>query len=254
MTLPHTQEQGIGMIEILLVLVLFTGLATIVGVVSLHLKDDVRAELDRVQALALAHEGINALHSLRDIDADTLVAGTHGLAIEDGSWTLTESPLETGIFTRTIAIEVGANDLFIATSTVSWEGIRGDSIALTTTLYDIYETYGASQYVIPEFTALTHIDLVNTDSEPHTIETLMCSWEGTALLKEIQLGSTTVFTTATSSALQSGTEAPIENGILDAGEATSISIIFTEPVLSTVSTLQLVLEDGTVRNSLQLTE
>ena len=242
------------MVEILLVLVLFTGLAAIVGVVSLHLKDDTRAELNRVQALALAREGIDALHSLRDTDADTLVAGTHGLAIEDGSWTLTDSPLETGIFTRTVAIEAGEGDLFIATSTVSWEGIRGDSITLTTTLYDLYETYGASQYVVPEFTTLTHIDLVNTATEPHTIDTLMCSWEGTALLKEIQLGSTTVFTTATSSALQSGTIAPIENGILDAGEATSIRITFTEPLVSAVSTLQLVLEDGTVRNSLQRTE
>jgi hypothetical protein len=241
-------EQGIGMIETLLVLVLFTGLAATVGVVSLHLKDDVRAERNRIQALTLAQEGINALQTLRDGDADALVVGTHGLTVENGAWVLTDTPLVTDSFTRRVTIERGVGDMFFATSTVSWEGIRGESIALTITLYDLYETYGASEYIVPDFTELTNFTIMNTDTVPHTIETIRCTWEGSALLQEILIGSTTVFTTGTSSALESGTLVPIDSP-LDAGETTPVLLTFTEPVLSTTRTLQIGLEDGTVRNS-----
>lgn len=255
---PSTHERGFGMIETILVLVVFTGIGALVGIISLHLKDDVRAELDRVQALALAQEGIHALYTLRDIDIDSLEAGTHGLTFSMNAWELSDTPDTEGKFTRTLTITRGVGDIVIATSSVAWGGVRGDTVELTTTLYDIFETFGASEFLVPDFSTtlwntsqneLYNIVLTNTDSVPHDILAIMCSWQGSALLTELHIGSSTVFSTATSSALSSGSRIIVEDFTLLPQSEHSMRIVFSEPGIGTRNTLQIELEDGSVRNS-----
>lgn len=249
------------MIETLLLLVVFSSIATIVAVVSFQLKDSVQAELDRTQALAYAEEGLTALYFLRDSDADNLNEGTHGLVYNNGEWSLSGSEDSYGKFSRTITIHESEGDIFTVVCTVSWDGVRADTISLSSTLYDIFETYGVSEYIVPEsasaqwnaqHTEIQNMSISNSDVSSHTVVAMTLSWQGDSRLQEIYVGSSTIYSVATSSAVQSGEQITVNNFTLSAGEMMQLSrIVFTEPVDGALISMQLELEDGTIRNSMQ---
>lgn len=75
---------------------------------------------DRVRAIMLAQEGIEATRNIRDVAFRNLTDGIHGIALLNNQWTLSESQDTTGIYTRKIAISSVDTSTKLITSTVSW--------------------------------------------------------------------------------------------------------------------------------------
>lgn len=253
-----THINGFGTLETLLALTLFASLATVLGTISFHLYESMQYGGQRMHAHHLAQEGVHALMLIRNTDVDSLASGTYGLVYTQGEWVLSDKPDNINQFIRTITVDEIEGDGFLATSSVSWGGMRGDTIAIPITLYDIFESHGASAYIAcedttatwnTERTELNDMRCSNTDTESHTLTHLTMSWEGEAGLYEVAVASTTVFSVASSSAVESGTRIDIADTDIDAEGVVSVSgVRFTESVLGERVTLQVLLEDGTVRN------
>lgn len=75
---------------------------------------------DRVRAIQLAEEGVEAVRNIRDSGYANLSDGTFGLALAGGQWTLSGSQDTTGIFTRQVTLtDIDASRKAIV-SQVNW--------------------------------------------------------------------------------------------------------------------------------------
>ncbi len=91
---------------------------------------------NRLRALYLAEEGLDALRNIRDQSYGAVAAGTHGLSTTSNQWSLSGASDVNGIFTRSIQIaDVGANRK-VATATVTWQqnAVRRGTVTLATEL------------------------------------------------------------------------------------------------------------------------
>ena len=115
-------QSGHSVIELLVAIAVFTIGVSSVIVLTLDALTISRRSIERTQAIMLAHEGLEAVRSIRDNDFLSLVNGTYGLTIENGKWIFKNSSDTTDVFTRSIDIRqpgISTNVKEI-TSTISW--------------------------------------------------------------------------------------------------------------------------------------
>lgn len=115
---------------------------------------------NRMRALLLAEEGLDAARNMRDHSYANLITGTHGLSTTSNQWTLSGSSDVFGIYTRTLTIgNIDANRK-IATATVAWQqnAVRNGSVSLVTEFTNWLRSAGWSAIVrtfILDFTGNT---------------------------------------------------------------------------------------------------
>jgi len=118
-------QQGQSLIEIIFAITVFTiGIATI-GFLVINARVSINHVTDLTSARLLAAEGIEATVSIRDGSFDALAAGTHGLVLEGGYWSLSDNPDNQGKFERTITISNLDADSKEVLSQVTWNSING---------------------------------------------------------------------------------------------------------------------------------
>lgn len=76
---------------------------------------------NRMRALLLAEEGLEAVKNIKDEDWDNLSDGTYGLQISGDQWELSESSDNTDIFTREIIISSAGSDRKNITANITWQ-------------------------------------------------------------------------------------------------------------------------------------
>lgn len=119
------------LLEILIGLAIFAVGIALVGILVLDALPSHRLGEERVRALALAEEGLEATRSIRDDDYKNLKAGTHGLALSGGEWVLFGSSDTTGPFSRSITITLLSGNRADITSNISWQFSPGRSEIVT---------------------------------------------------------------------------------------------------------------------------
>jgi len=113
-------SSGQSLVEILLAIALFVlGISTVVTVYLNALTSE-RAASERMEAIFYADEGLDAIRSVRDVNFATLAAGTYGLAIDGGVWTLSGTSDTHDLYQRQIQISELDADTRYVTSTVTW--------------------------------------------------------------------------------------------------------------------------------------
>ena len=75
---------------------------------------------NRIQAILMAEEGLEAVHNIRDHSFTNLTDGRFGLSVE-GEWNLSGSYDEDGIFKREIIISANDADRKMVTVNVTWQ-------------------------------------------------------------------------------------------------------------------------------------
>ena len=113
----RTLQQGQSLIEIIFAISIFVIGVVTIGYLTIDAFTSMQRVTDSTQARLLAVEGIEALVSISDAEFD-ITAGTYGLALEGGIWTLIKTPDEQGKFTRTITIHSIDDDTFEVASQV----------------------------------------------------------------------------------------------------------------------------------------
>jgi len=182
------EEAGFALVEVLLASAIFAMMvAGIIGA-FVYGRESTYNTGDRLRAMELADEGVQAVRNIRDASFSNLTAGTYGLAQSSGTWALSGSSDTTGIYTRQIAITSGGTNRFNVTATVTWPeatGITG-SVSDTTelsnwmatihtpswntptlqgsTAFSGYKvaTQGNYAYVIKNSSGVTNFEVVNT--------------------------------------------------------------------------------------------
>ena len=122
----NQNNQGIGLIEILVALTIF-----IIGVVTIALMylgslTSSVASLERSRAVVLAQEGLAAVQSIGYGNFTDLEAGSFELALSDNRWNLVSVGQGGNIlegFNRSIAIAEGGLGGWLITSEVTWDHI-----------------------------------------------------------------------------------------------------------------------------------
>lgn len=124
--------QGFMLVEAMLATITFAvvGMACL-GALVYAQQSHVRSG-ERARAAFFAQEGLEAVRSLRDANADTVVDGVYGLQLVGSTWVLTGSSDEQGIFTRTVTITTSGADRQTVTIEVEWQ--RGGHALQTYTL------------------------------------------------------------------------------------------------------------------------
>ncbi len=120
-------RSGQSLAEAILAIAIFTISMTSVVAIVLDAGSAGRREQERIRAVELAQEGLEATRAIRDAAFANLTVGNHGLAISSGRWVYSGSSDAQGAYTRVVAI--GAPDDFRrnVTSTVSWVEPGGQS-------------------------------------------------------------------------------------------------------------------------------
>lgn len=116
-----TRLKGQSLVEVLLAIAVFViGMATLC-VLVLDASVTHRKSAERLKALALAQEGMEAVRSIRDGSFDMLAPGTHGLATSGTVWSFSSASDTYEGFTRVINVSASGTDYRVVTSTVSWQ-------------------------------------------------------------------------------------------------------------------------------------
>ncbi len=75
---------------------------------------------DRVRAVMLAEEGLEAARNIRDVGFRNLTDGTHGISLVGNQWTLSGFEDITDIYRRRIVISSVDSSTKLVTSTITW--------------------------------------------------------------------------------------------------------------------------------------
>jgi len=135
-------KKGNSLLEILLAIAIFTAGSIVVALLVINAGITMRYAEESSKALLYAKEGIEGMKSIRDQSFSNLIGenvGNHGVAIIDGSWSLSgPSTLEEDHYTRIISISTVTATTSKITSTVSWNFTEGkvNQVQLTTYLTD----------------------------------------------------------------------------------------------------------------------
>ncbi|MCK5027431.1 MAG: prepilin-type N-terminal cleavage/methylation domain-containing protein [Candidatus Pacebacteria bacterium] len=255
-------NKGVSLIEILVAIGVFAISTT---AIIFLLIDGVYASgrsLQLTQAILLAHEGIDATRSILENDFDNALSGEHGIELVDGVWILSGLSDTQNEFTRCITITNIDDDTKKIGSEVVWgqESSRPGSILITGHVTDWKQTKGDAEYLFVETlsafltsssTRLEGVTLNNTGESAIAIETIQTQWSGGALLYEIGIGSSTVFSVPPLSGIFSGQEADITNYTLTAlsGTTSLDAMVFTEEIVGTTMIITFIMSDGSTRHS-----
>lgn len=104
-----------------IIVMVFTG---IIGISLGGLTGTLRGE-ERLPAVALAQESLEAVRSIRDFDWNNLTAGVHGLSDASNYWALTDTPDTVGIYTRQVTVaevDAATKDVVVR---IGWEALPG---------------------------------------------------------------------------------------------------------------------------------
>jgi len=114
-------QQGFNLVEIILAGAVFVLLATALVGAYLYGEEATVLAGNRVRAVMLAEEGLEAARNIRDSAFANLIDGTHGLIIADNQWSLSGSSDESDIFTRQIVISTIDAKRKNVTANVTWQ-------------------------------------------------------------------------------------------------------------------------------------
>lgn len=127
---------GFSLVEVLLSSALLLLLLTIVSGAIIYGSDSSVGSGDRIRALNIAEEGLEAVRNIRDASFANLTDGTFGLTTSTNIWSLSGSSQNLDIFNRSIQISsVDANTKTV-TSTVTWKqnAVRNGTVSINTRL------------------------------------------------------------------------------------------------------------------------
>lgn len=120
-------ESGVSIVEIIIATSIFS-LYVVSFIGAINYFNKWKFELgDKEGAIYLSEEGIEASRSIRDVSFDNLIAGIHGLSIENNQWVLSGENDLIDKYTRTIEIVDESSDVKNIISTVSWVNRLGYS-------------------------------------------------------------------------------------------------------------------------------
>lgn len=130
------QNKGFTLLEVMLAVAILAMLVIGFAGAWVYGQDALVSSGNRMRALLLAEEGLDALRNIRDQSYANILVGTHGLSTTSNQWTLTGSSDVNGIFTRSVAVGAVDANRRMATATVTWKqnAVRSGSVSLTTQL------------------------------------------------------------------------------------------------------------------------
>lgn len=138
--------KGFSLIEIILSVAVFVLIATAIVGAFFYGQESSILFGNRIQAILLAEEGLEAVRNIRDYNFAGLLPGTYGLTIINGNYNLSGNSDIVDIFTRQITVsDIDANKKQV-TSEVAWNQNqqRNGNISLTTYLTNWKETTSIS--------------------------------------------------------------------------------------------------------------
>ncbi|HSW77346.1 MAG TPA: beta-propeller domain-containing protein [Candidatus Chromulinivoraceae bacterium] len=130
---PLRSQGGFSLVEVLLAAVIFGFLTTgLIGAI-VYGRTATGGAGDRVRALQMADEGLQAVKDMRDVTYANLVVGTYGLTQTSGLWAFSGTSDTNGIYTRQIVIAAAGTNRKSVTSTVTWTEQNGVTGTVTAT-------------------------------------------------------------------------------------------------------------------------
>lgn len=128
------QPRGFSLVEVILATSVFLLLASVLVGSYLYGLESTMLAGNRVRAVLLAEEGLEAVRNIRDDNFANISNGTHGLVISGNQWTLSGLSDTNGIFTRSLTIIDAGSARKSVSCTVSWQqnSSRSGSVTLTT--------------------------------------------------------------------------------------------------------------------------
>lgn len=124
-------QRGFSPVEVLLAATVFAFLTTALIGAIIYGRSSTANAGDRVRAVQIADEGIEAVRNLRDAAYANLTDGTYGLTQSGNQWVLSGSSDVTGIYTRQITLASVDATRKTVTATVTWP--QGTSTAQVNT-------------------------------------------------------------------------------------------------------------------------
>lgn len=248
-----SNKKGASLIELIIAISIFVMSISTIGIVIVEAQTSSRNNAEKVRAEFLALEGIEATLSLRDVDFDELPVGTHGLLIQNNTWTLSGSSDMQEQFTRTITISEIDDNTKQVVSAVSWPvtAARTGSVSKTVHVTDWRQTKNKSDTIVlssafstlnASNTAVIGTRFENTGSTSITLDRVHVAWSGTSTLFHISIDGTDVFNVSTSSGLTSSALVDITDVTIGAGSGEKLidAITFTGDVSDTDFNLGLI--------------
>jgi prepilin-type N-terminal cleavage/methylation domain-containing protein len=120
MRTKYTHQKGQSLVEVILALAIFTIGAAAVAYLLIISQSSVRLRLERVQAMALAEEGIELVSIIAENNLALLPDGVHVINLSSGIPVIDEGNGVSGIFTRTISVTSTASTSKSVTARVVW--------------------------------------------------------------------------------------------------------------------------------------
>src|SRR5690606_26024504 len=114
-------NRGFLTVEIILAIATLGTLATAFGGILAYGQDSTQIAGNRMLAINIAEEGLEAVRSIRNENFSNLNAGTYGLALNGGCFIFSGTSDEVGIFTRSILISNYDENRKDVNVSVSWK-------------------------------------------------------------------------------------------------------------------------------------
>ncbi len=114
-------KKAFSLVEVVLAVATFALFTTVFAGTYLYGQESTILAGNRTKAVFLAEEAVEVVRSLRDESFDNLAVGTHGLVLQNNTWTLSGTSDTTDIFTRTVVITETAEEQKEVTVDVSWQ-------------------------------------------------------------------------------------------------------------------------------------
>ncbi|MDP4008575.1 MAG: hypothetical protein Q8P68_05285 [Candidatus Peregrinibacteria bacterium] len=127
------KKQASLLLEIIVSIGVFILIATSVVVMSLGSHTGTLRSEGRLEATAIAQQGVEAVRSIRDFDWTNLTVGAHGLSRVNGYWEFIGTSDTIGAYTRSIIVTEISPDRKDVAVNVSWEVTTGVPNSLTMT-------------------------------------------------------------------------------------------------------------------------
>jgi Tfp pilus assembly protein PilV len=252
MDTKRTSRSGLSIFEVVIAVAIFAVItAGFAGAYALSLKSR-RVAGDRIHAVFLAEEGLEAAQNIRDSNFSSMVNGTWGLATTSNKWTLSGSQDVNAGFTRQIVITSADSSTKQIVANVSWRepgAVATSTVSLSTYLTNLLYSTQASCLTVSTSSAsisgfnLVGITLKNPCGILDTIDRITVSWTNapSALVTQVQINGSTVWSGSdtrgstldiTNVAVPAGTTAmPINQFVFNSnltGQTFTLTIVMTD--------------------------
>ncbi len=258
-------KKGFGLVEIILSSMIFVLFLSALVTSFLYGLESTAFAGDRVRAMLLAQEGVEAVRSLRNWSFLSLVDGVHGLALSGNQYVLTNTPDTVGVFTRTITISTVDQNTKKVEVKIDWLRHVVKQNILTSTTYFTKWTLGVGQandLVVDSSQVFTKkngkdvrgIFLKNQGTSDIVITSIQVSWNNGNLIEEIKIGGTKVWRYkggigSPPGRQSSGTILDIVDYTLQPGQNKEMRMKFTGDMRGSVITLIFTMIDGSQKQA-----